>query len=148
MSKEELDNWKGLTNYVSHHAVLKPGSTTTPVRFVSNSSLDNNWSGVSYNDCLVKGPNALTPLREVLTTWRTYQHCIVWDISKAYNAIQSTEEHWHMRKLLWRWGKIDEPWDVYVIRFILVTGQLQCVWKLLEILLEKLVKRFMLIQLM
>ena len=118
MSKEELDNWKGLTNYVSHHAVLKPGSTTTPVRFVSNSSLDNNWSGVSYNDCLVKGPNALTPLREVLTTWRTYQHCIVWDISKAYNAIQSTEEHWHMRKLLWRWGKIDEPWDVYVIKMV------------------------------
>ena len=118
LSQQDLESWDGLVNYITHHAVLKPGSTTTPVRVVSNSSLDNNWSGVSYNDCLAKGPNSLTPLLEVLTTWRTYQNCVVWDISKAYNAIDATEEHWHMRRLLWRWGVTTKPWSVYVLRYV------------------------------
>ena len=96
LSQEEMDSWDGLVNYITHHAVLKHGSTTTPVRVVSNSSLDNNWSGVSYNDCLAKGPNSLTLLLEVLTMWITCQNCVVWDISKAYNGIDAVEEHWHI----------------------------------------------------
>lgn len=82
LSQEEVERWDGAINYITHHAVPKPGSTTTPLRVVSNSSLDNNWSGVSYNDCLAKGPNALMPLIEVLTMWRTYQNCDVWDFSR------------------------------------------------------------------
>ena len=116
LSKEDLEKWDGLVNYITHHAVLKPGSTTTPVRVVSNSSLNNNWSGVSYNDCLAKGPNSLTPLFEVLITWRTYKDCVVWDLSKAYNSIDATEEHWHMRRLLWRWGKQDDEWSIFVLK--------------------------------
>ena len=118
LSQEELESWEGLVNYVTHHAVANPGSTTTPYRVVSNSSLDNNWSGVSYNDCLAKGPNSLTPLLEVLVTWRTYIFVVVWDISKAYNSMDATQEHWHMRRLLWRWGDTSKPWSVYVFKYV------------------------------
>ena len=47
ISQEDQENWTGLVNYIVHYAVLKPGSTTTPVRVVSNSNLSNNWSGIS-----------------------------------------------------------------------------------------------------
>ena len=36
---EELREWKGPVNYVSHHAVHKPESSSTPVRIVMNSSV-------------------------------------------------------------------------------------------------------------
>ena len=49
LTEEEMENWDGIVNYVSHHGVPKPGSTTTPLRIVSNSSLNNNNSGHSYN---------------------------------------------------------------------------------------------------
>ena len=62
LSKHELESWEGPVNYISHHGVLKPGSTTTKLCVVSNSSLDNNNSGLSLNECLPKGPNTLVPL--------------------------------------------------------------------------------------
>merc|ERR1711867_292140 len=57
LSQEEMDNWSKPVNYVSHHSVPKPRSTTTALRAVCNSSLDNNNHGVSFNDLLPKGPN-------------------------------------------------------------------------------------------
>ena len=72
ISLEEEKTWRGPVNYVSHHGVSKPSSRTTKVRIVSNSSLSNNNSGVSYNDMLPKGPNSLVPLIEALITWRVY----------------------------------------------------------------------------
>ena len=72
ISPEELKDWKGPVNYIAHHGVRKPSSKTTKVRIVSNSSLSNKNSGVSYNDMLPKGPNSLVPLIEALTSWRVY----------------------------------------------------------------------------
>merc|ERR1712015_527754 len=87
LSLDEMEKWKGLVNYVSHHGVDKPASGSTPLRIVANSSLDNNWSGNSYNSCLIKGPNAPTPLLEVLYTFRFLEFIVVWDIHKAYNGV-------------------------------------------------------------
>ena len=89
LTKEELENREGPIDYISHHGVLKPGSSTNKLRVVSNSSLDNNNSGLSLNDCLPKGPNTLVPLIQPTIAWRSYQHCVVWDLSKAYNVMHS-----------------------------------------------------------
>ena len=103
LTKEELENWEGPINYNSHYGVLKPGSTTTKLRVVSNSSLDNNNSGLSLNDCLPKGPNTLVPLIQSIIAWGSYQQCVMWDFSKAYNVM-------HLRRLVWRWGDEDTDW--------------------------------------
>ena len=42
LSQEEMDDWDRPVNYVSHHGVPKPRSTTTALRVVCNSSLDKN----------------------------------------------------------------------------------------------------------
>ena len=68
LSQEEMDDWSNPVNYVSHHGVPKPRSTTTALRVVCNSSLDNNDSGISLNDLLPKGPNMLVPLLQALIT--------------------------------------------------------------------------------
>ena len=54
LEKEEMENWHGPINYISHHGVLKQSSTSTRLWIVSNSSLNNNNSGLSLNDCLPK----------------------------------------------------------------------------------------------
>ena len=83
----------------------KPGSTTTPLRIVSNSSLDNNGSGHSYNGCLAKGPNALTPLLlEVVTTFRSYKNMVVWDLHKVYNSMYTYDEEIHCHRFVWHFG--------------------------------------------
>ena len=113
LSPKELEEWSGPVNYISHHGVEKPESVTTKLRVVSNSSLDNNNCGTSYNDCLPKGPNSLVPLLQALVSWRSYQHCCVWDLSKAYNVVHTFDEELHMRRLVWRWGETDKDWVTY-----------------------------------
>ena len=108
-----MNEWSGITNYISHHGVPKPGSTTTPLRIVSNSSLNNNMSGHSYNSCLAKGPNSIASLFEVLNTWRTYPDCLVYDIHKAYNSIHTGDDEKHARRIVWRWGDEDSDWITY-----------------------------------
>ena len=114
LTEEEMKLWLGVVNYVSHHGVPKPGATTA-LRVVSNSSLANNSTGVSYNDLLPKGPNSLVPLFEALLRWRSYQQCVVWDITKAYNTIVTFEEERHARRLVWRWGDKSAPWSTFGI---------------------------------
>ena len=102
LSQEEMDDWDGPVNYVSHHGVTKPRSTTTALRVVCNSSLDNNDSGVSCNNLLPKGPNTLVPLLQALITWRTYKEVVIWDYSRAYNTVRTFPEEMHMWRLVWR----------------------------------------------
>ena len=41
LSQKKIDAYTGPVSYVSHHAVLKPDSVTTPLRIVTNTSLKN-----------------------------------------------------------------------------------------------------------
>ena len=96
-----MKEWYGAVNYIAHHGVMKPQSHSTALRVVSNSSLKNDQSGgLSYNDILPKGPNALNPLLQVLVTWRSYQNIMTWDYSKAYNTVETFAEETHMRRLV------------------------------------------------
>ena len=102
LSQEEMDDWSKAVNYVTHHGVPKPSWTTLALRVVCNSSLDNNNRGVSFNDLLPKGPNALVPLLQALITWRTHKEVVIWDYAKAYNTVRTFAEEMHMRRLVWR----------------------------------------------
>jgi hypothetical protein len=114
LNKEEMDAWDGPFNYISHHGVLKDNSTTK-LRIVSNSSLNNNNNGVSYNDLQAKGPNSLVSLIDAILRWRSGEHCVVWDLVKAYNTVRTFKEELHMRRLVWRWGDPAASWTTYGI---------------------------------
>ena len=114
ISEDEMREWKGAVNYISHHDVPKPSSKSTKLRIVSNSSLPNNNGGLSYNDCLPKGPNSLIPLIEALAAWRQYPRVVTWDYSKCYNSVYTTERELHCRRFVWRFSQ-SECWKVYGI---------------------------------
>ena len=54
VSEDELMEYNGPKFYISHHDVLRPGSISTAMHIVFNSSAKVN--GISLNSCLAKGP--------------------------------------------------------------------------------------------
>ena len=114
VSEDKMASWQGPLNYITHHGVVKPGSVTTALRVVSNSSLDNNNSGLSYNNLPLKGPNALIPLLQALVSWGSYQHTVVLDLAKVYNTVYTFVEELHMRRLVWRWDQGEGKWLTYM----------------------------------
>ncbi len=98
MNIEELKMWKGPVRYVDHREVIKEGSTT-PVRIVINSSF-RDGNDLSLNDILMKGPNVLSSLLEVIIRWRLYPVGFTGDIAKMYHMVKTGIQELHLRRLL------------------------------------------------
>ena len=106
LKKNEIQDWTGPCQYITHHAVLKD-SVTTPVRMVTNSSFNNG--GTSLNACLVSGPNSLNSMIDVLIRFRSYQCVCSYDLAKAYNRLRTTDTEKHLRRFVWKFSE-DENW--------------------------------------
>jgi hypothetical protein len=67
LTRKEADNYKGPVNYISMVEAFKTGPyATIPLRICMNSNRKQPApSGVSLNDCLLKGPSALDNLYTV-----------------------------------------------------------------------------------
>ena len=124
LSQEEIDNYGGPVSYVSHHAVFKPGSTSTPLRIVTNTSLKNRNAGLSPNECMMEGPNALSSLLEVIIGFRMYEVALVYDMTKAYQSIGTGQVEKHVRRIVWRWGEIDRPWEILAYNVVTFGDQI------------------------
>ena len=96
---KEMEDWTGLVSYISHQEVLKPGSKSTKLHIVSNSSLVNNNNSISLNDCLVKGLPSIISLLEAIIAWRMYARVCCWDYTKCYNLGTNR------RPLGWTWPR-------------------------------------------
>ncbi|NRA93174.1 MAG: hypothetical protein HRU26_10915 [Psychroserpens sp.] len=111
LTKKELKDWHGPVRYVDHHEVFKIGSTT-PLRIVINSSFCDKGEP-SLNDILMKGPNILTNLFEILVRWRIYPVAFTGDISKMYHNVGTGELEGHLRRFLWRDCQQDRDPDIF-----------------------------------
>ena len=104
---------------VPHNFVLKEGSSTTPLRLVTNSSFKSPTSGLSLNDISVKGPASLNNLLHILLRFRGYRYGFVADVKKMYHSILIHPDQKYLRRILWRdpetWGTSfqENPADVY-----------------------------------
>ena len=116
LTKEEMDAYNGPRWYVSHHEVLKEGSTSTPLRLVVNTSL--RFNGLSLNEILIKGPNSLNSLFSVLLNFRRYPVALIGDVKKMYHSIKTTEKERHVRRILWRDMKGDREPQTYGIETV------------------------------
>ena len=102
----------GVINFIGHHGVENEGSATTPLRLVANLSLKNCFTGPSVNDIWAKGPNSLNNLLEVLIRWRCYEEAVVWDLTKAYHSIRTTDKEKYLRLVVWRFDE-NGNWKVW-----------------------------------
>lgn len=105
LTKDEINSWKGPTWYISHLVAPNPHSATTPVRIVWNSSQE--FSGISLNDLLHKGPDVLNPIRGVLLRFRSGLYAALGDVKKMYNSVWLKDKEVHLHRFLWR----DHPED-------------------------------------
>ena len=103
LTQEEINAYDGPVSYVTHHGVHKSDSVTTPLRIVTNTSLKNVYAGLSPNQCMQEGPNALSSLLQVLIGFRMYEVALVYDMTKAYQSIGTGETEKHVRRIVWRW---------------------------------------------
>ena len=111
LSKEELEEYWGPLQWITHHGVIK-GSVSTPLRVVTNSSFNNH--GNSLNSCLPRGPNSLNDLFNITIRFRSYKKVFAYDLAKAYNTMETGIVEKHLRRFVWRWSE-DEPWEDYAI---------------------------------
>ena len=79
LTQAEILAYTGPINYITHHEVYKPGSLSTPVRLVSNSSFMNG--STNLNEITAKGPNTLDDIYNNLFKFKSYQVALVFDIT-------------------------------------------------------------------
>ena len=87
-------------------------SATTQVQIVANTSLSDG-NGMSANSIMVKGPNVLSNQPEVLARWKNYDDTLCSHLTKAYHFIKTGELEMHIKRVVWRFGKTNEPWRYY-----------------------------------
>ena len=118
ISAQELEMWVGPVHYLPIQAVIQPKSVTTPLRLVTNSSLVDPSTGLSLNSILAKGPMYLNDMWEMLVRFRHQEYGLSGDISKAYFQMHTGPVERHVRRVLWRDGKVGTPWRMYGFRVV------------------------------
>ncbi|XP_068229430.1 uncharacterized protein [Palaemon carinicauda] len=93
--------------------VLKPESSSTPVRIVFNSSA--SYMGQRLNDFWAKGPDILNSLLGVLCRFRQDNIAIVGDITKMYHTVKLSTLDEHTHRFVWRDLDDSRPPDQYVL---------------------------------
>lgn len=113
LSNDEIQQYKGPVHYIHHHEVLKPGSSSTPVRIVFNSSA--TYMGQKLNDFWAKGPDVLNSLMGVLFRFRRDNVAMAGDISKMYHAVKLSKMDEHTHRFVWRDLDTNRPPDQYAL---------------------------------
>lgn len=113
LTKKEMEEHKGPVEYIPHHEVLRPESTSTPVRIVFNSSA--SFMGHVLNDYWAKESNIMNALIAVLIRFRQKHTALSGDISKMYNAIKLSTHDQHTHRFVWRNLETHREPDHYVL---------------------------------
>ncbi|UYV64112.1 hypothetical protein LAZ67_2006597, partial [Cordylochernes scorpioides] len=101
----QTDKDDTLEYFLPHRAVVKSGSSTTPVRPVFDVSCKTK-GGWSLNDYLAKGPNLLELIPDIMLRFRLNKIGVVADIEKAFLQISvAKEDRQFLRFLWWEDGK-------------------------------------------
>ena len=117
---KEIQEYKGPTYYIAHHAVLNPESKSTPppppCRIVFNSSA--KFSGHILNDYLEKGPDMLNNLLGIILRFREERVGMVGDISKMYHSIEISPFDQMTHCFLWRNLEYDREPETFAMQVV------------------------------
>ncbi|UYV76751.1 hypothetical protein LAZ67_14001947 [Cordylochernes scorpioides] len=101
----ESDKDDTLEYILPHRAVVKSGSSTTPIRPFFDASCKTR-GGWSLDDCLAKGPNLFELIPDIMLRFRLNKIGVIADIEKAFLQISvAKEDRQYFRFLWWEDGK-------------------------------------------
>ncbi|XP_035214637.1 uncharacterized protein LOC118188330 [Stegodyphus dumicola] len=104
-------------NYcISHHAVFRPESISTPLRVVFDASA-KCANGVSLNSLLLNGGIVQQDLFSIVTRFRTHTYVFSTDITKMYRQILVEETDRELQRILWKSSSCS-PVETYRLRTI------------------------------
>ena len=109
----KMSSYDGPFYYISHYAVLKPESKSTPCHIVFNSSA--NFHGHVLNEYYAKGPDMVNNLLGMLMRFREERVAFVGDISKMFHSIEIPLTDQMTNRFLWRDLDTSKEPDTYVI---------------------------------
>ncbi|GFY34350.1 integrase catalytic domain-containing protein [Trichonephila clavipes] len=90
-------------NFLPHHAVIKPSSTTTKLRVVFDACVCcKTTNGASLNSLLEVGPKLQRDIFEILLNFRIPRIVFTADIEKMYHQILVADEDQKYQQILWR----------------------------------------------
>ena len=98
-----MNDWKGNGGkiyYIAHQMALNPGSKSTPVRVVFNSS--QVYKGYSLNSSWELGPDVMNNLHGVLIRFREDMVGGQGDIKKMFYMVRIPKEEQMMQLFLWQ----------------------------------------------
>ncbi|CAK1578182.1 unnamed protein product [Parnassius mnemosyne] len=107
---------------IPHHSILKPSSSTTPLRVVFDASAKTS-TNVSLNDILLTGPNLYRDIGAIILNFRLFEYCLICDVCKMYRAIKLNQSDRCYQHILYRHSPNDAI-DVYELKT--VTYGLSC----------------------
>lgn len=87
ISQADINTYTDPNKCITHHEVYKPGSLSTPVHLVTNSSFMDGSTNLNYIS--VRDPDTIADIFDNLFKFRSYQVALVFDITKAYTSIET-----------------------------------------------------------
>ncbi|XP_058839467.1 uncharacterized protein LOC131694941 [Topomyia yanbarensis] len=113
LSKQEEAMHKGRSWYLPIFPVVnlnKPGK----LRMVWDTAA--KVGRVSLNSFLLKGPDQVTPLPNVLQRFREYRIAVSGDIREMFHQVQINNEDQHCQRFLWNDGILSDTPTVYIMQ--------------------------------
>jgi hypothetical protein len=104
------------SNYLPHHFVEKPDSSTTKLRVVIDASCKTD-SGHSLNDTLMVGPKLQDDLIPLMIRFRLHRIALTTDVEKMFRQILVHPEDRKFQHILWR-EDFDGPLEDYELNTV------------------------------
>lgn len=95
-------------NYIPHHCVIKPDSSTTKLRVVFDASC---------RTALMVGPTLQEDIFSILTRFRFHKYVLVADIAKMYRQVLVDDRDIHWQCILWR-DTPNKPLHTYMLKTV------------------------------
>ncbi|XP_055523185.1 uncharacterized protein LOC129717338 [Wyeomyia smithii] len=113
-----IQEYQRLQEYMPHHAVLRPSSSTTKCRVVFDASAKSSEANLSLNDVLLVGPVVQSDLYAIMIRFRMHEYVFTADIAKMYRQIRMHTDDTHYQMIFWRESPTE---DLKVLELTTVT---------------------------
>ncbi|XP_075150621.1 uncharacterized protein LOC142224719 [Haematobia irritans] len=112
LSSEEVSNKNSPVWYLPHFGVVNP-QKPEKLRVVFDAAAKS--SGASLNSFLLKGPEQVKPLLEILLKFREGNIAVAADIREMFSQVKIRKEDQHSQRFLWRNGDTKQPIKHYAM---------------------------------